>query len=281
MVAAVASYVDARHHGGTWLVRIEDVDQTRVVPGAEQQILNTLLAFGMQWDERVVRQSERTALYDEALDSLIERGAVYRCNCSRKLIAAMARVGNEGPIYPGTCLRVPVPPGVAAAWRLRVTDAPVAIADRVLDSIVQNPAKEIGDFVVRRIDGFTAYQLAVVVDDQAQGVTDVVRGADLLWSTPRQVFLQHLLGFHTPRYAHMPVVYGDNGHKLSKRDHAHPLDDAHPLPALRAAWRWLGQIDAPDDITSPRAFWQWAVPRWNIGQVPQDRNNEHERPDSL
>jgi glutamyl-Q tRNA(Asp) synthetase len=262
-------------------VRIEDVDQTRCQPDAERQILGALTAFGMRWDRPPARQSERADRYRAALDRLAATGQAYRCGCSRRLIAAMARVGSEGPIYPGTCRNHPPPAGQTAAWRVKVDDAPITFRDRIVGEVQQRLATEIGDFVVRRVDGFAAYQLAVVVDDHAQGITDVVRGADLLWSTPRQIWLQRLLGYATPRYAHIPLVYGENGHKLSKRDAAHPMDAADPLPGLLAAWRHLGQTPPAMPVGSSDAFWDWAIPRWDSARIPHDRNIRHERPDSV
>ena len=281
LVAAVASFADSRSQSGQWLVRIEDVDQTRSRPGAVRQILDALQACGMTWDEPPVHQSGRQDLYDEALRRLIQCEAAYRCNCSRKLIAATARPGSEGPIYPGGCRNDGPGPDVPAAWRVKVTDQGIRFNDRVVGEVAQRLAAEIGDFVIRRIDGFTAYQLAVVVDDQAQGVTDVVRGADLLWSTPRQIWLQQLLGYETPRYAHLPLVYGPDGHKLSKSDQAHPVDPNDPMPSLRAAWLHLGQSTPPSELGHPAAFWAWAIPRWQISQIPHDRNSRHERTDAL
>jgi len=281
LVAAVASFADARHHDGQWLVRIEDVDETRCRHGAEQQILQTLLAFGMRWDEAPVRQSARRHLYDVALAQLREKGMAYRCNCSRRLIATMARVGSEGPIYPGTCRANPPPGDAPAAWRLAVASGDITFTDRVVGETRQDLVDEIGDFVIRRVDGFTAYQLAAVVDDQAQGITDIVRGADLLWSTPRQIWLQRQLGYPTPRHAHVPLVYGEDGHKLSKSDNAHPVDQVDPMPALRRAWHHLGQTEPPAALHSPADFWRWAVPHWRIERIPRDRNDRHERTDSL
>ena len=276
LVAAVASFADARSHHGEWLVRIEDVDETRRRDDAERAILHSLLMFGMRWDGEPVRQSERKSLYDSALDTLIDTKLAYRCNCSRKTLAKTAEMGTEGPIYPGTCRRSPPASGAQAAWRVRVDTDRITFTDRVCGTLRQHLDHEIGDFVVRRVDGFTAYQLAVVVDDDAQGITDVVRGADLLWSTPRQIWLQRLLSSVSPRYAHVPLVYGVDRKKLSKRDQAHPIDDNDPVPALEAAWRHLGQ-QAPDvAFPTPGAFWQWAIPRWHIDRISKDPLINHE-----
>ena len=281
LVAAVASHADARHHEGTWLVRIDDLDQTRSRPDAEKQILHTLQVFGMHPDQAPVRQSERTDRYLAVLERLIRQGSAYRCTCSRKAIAAVARRGIEGPVYPGTCRLTPPATDERAAWRATVSDEPVEFDDRILGRLRQNLARDIGDFVIRRIDGFTAYQLAVVVDDFDQGISDIVRGADLLWSTPRQIWLQRLLGYSSPRYAHIPLVYGRDGHKLSKRDSAHPVDDRDPVDSLSAAWLHLGQEKPPENLGSSQAFWDWAVPRWAPDRVPHDRNERNERTDSL
>ena len=281
LVAAVASYADARHHDGEWLLRIEDVDQTRSLASAETRIMRALQAFGMHWDRDPIRQSEREPRYQSVLEQLVERGLAYRCNCSRKTIAAMARHGSEGPVYPGTCRMHPPPDKARSAWRVIVDAQDISFNDRVVGEVRQNLALEIGDFVVRRIDSFTAYQLAVVVDDHDQGITHVVRGADLLWSTPRQVWLQRMLHYEAPRYAHIPLVYSEDGHKLSKSDNAHPLDEHNPVAGLTAAWRHLGQQPPPETLGSSNAFWEWAIPRWDIGIVPHDRNIRHERPDSV
>ncbi len=271
LVAAVASHADARHQRGEWLVRIEDVDQTRTRQGAEDRILMALEAFGMSIDGTVVRQSERTALYDHALETLRNRSLAYPCDCSRKTIAAIARVGRDGPIYPGTC-RHRLPANDAdVAWRVALDDATVHFTDRIIGDLQQQLATEVGDFVVRRVDRFTAYQLAVVVDDYEQGITDVVRGADLLWSTPRQIWLQRQLGYPTPNYAHVPLVYAANGQKLSKSDAARPVDKADPLPALLAAWRHLGQTTPTCRLRNGNDFWSWAAENWHLTSVPVDR----------
>lgn len=281
LVAAVASYADARHQNGEWLVRIEDVDETRRHADAERSILRTLQTFGMQWDGPTVRQSERGGLYDQVIAILVERRLAYRCSCSRRLIASTARLGSEGPIYPGTCRENPPGPEIAAAWRMIVGSDELAFDDRIVGEVVQDLASEIGDFIIRRRDGFTAYQLAVVVDDYLQGITHVVRGADLLWSTPRQLWLQRQLGYATPSYAHIPLVYAADGHKLSKSDGVYPVRAHDPVRSLREAWHHLGQPQAPNGLNNPADFWAWAIPHWRIDKVPLDRNSTHERPDSL
>ncbi len=281
LVAAVASYADARHQRGDWLVRIEDVDEARRQADAERSILQTLQTFGMQWDGPTVRQSERGALYDRVLAVLVERRLAYRCSCSRRLIASTARPGCEGPIYPGICRDNPPASDTAAAWRMIVGSDELAFDDRIVGEVVQDLASEIGDFIIRRRDGFTAYQLAVVVDDHLQGITHIVRGADLLWSTPRQLWLQRQLGYATPSYAHIPLVYAADGHKLSKREGAHPVRAHDPVRSLREAWHHLGQPEVPNGLDNPADFWAWAIPHWHIDQVPLDRNSTHERPDSL
>lgn len=249
LVAAVGSYALARRSGGRWLLRIEDLDRPRVVPGAAADFLRTLEALGFQWDGQVVWQSRRVEAYREALGRLQEEGAVYPCGCSRAEIARASSAphpGEEGPVYPGTC-RGGLGPGRAVrAHRVRVEKGAVAYRDAILGRVETCLASASGDFVVRRADGPFAYQLAVVVDDAAAGVTQVVRGADLLGSTPRQIHLQRLLGFSTPSYAHLPLVTGPGGAKLSKRDCPVSLAAG---PALRteggrlllAALRFLGQ----------------------------------------
>lgn len=267
LVAAVASFADARKAGGEWLVRIDDVDETRTRPGAASRIIRTLQAFGMTSDEPPQYQSERKACYLRTLERLRDMAAVYPCVCSRKRLAESAAMGRDGPIYAGTCrLNPPIDPQ-SAAWRLRVEALRIAVRDRVFGALQQDLASEVGDFVVYRRDGFCAYHLAVVLDDSDQGITDVVRGADLLWSTPRQIALQQLLELAPVRYAHVPLVYDASGRKLSKSDAARPVDDDAPLPALRAAWRHLRQVDLPTRLRSPADFWQVAVPQWSVDRM--------------
>lgn len=273
LVAAVASFTDARHAGGRWSLRIDDVDETRTRPGAEDGILRDLEAHGLYWDGPITRQTGRRHRYAEALDHLRDAGLLFRCNCSRKRLAGRGiRRGLEGPIYDGHCLRQPPAADMTAAFRVHVDDDMVAFEDRIAGRVSQRLSDDVGDFVVRRVDGLTAYQLAVVIDDAEEGINEVVRGADLLASTPRQIWLQHRLGLDTPRYAHVPLVYDSRGRKLSKRDAAKPITSAPPLERLKAAWEHLGQQRPPSDILSLDTFWTWAIPAWRIEQVQYERD---------
>ena len=250
LVAAVGSWLSARRAGGLWLVRMEDLDTPRVVPGSADEILRALERYGLTWDGDVVHQSRRIALYDEALATLRARSLVYDCACSRADLqrAASAPVGRE-PVYPGTC-RLGLPPGRAArAVRFRAPHGVIAFDDMILGRNEEDVFETTGDFVVRRADGVYAYQLAVVVDDAAQGITQVVRGADLLTSTARQIALQRALDLSTPSYAHLPLVVNADGSKLGKRDGALPLpslDERKVAETLVFALRFLG-IDVAAD----------------------------------
>ena len=260
LVAAVASCLDARAHDGAWLLRIEDIDETRALPDAVQSIMQTLQAHGMQWDERPVWQSRRKALYQAAFEQLGR--AVYACGCSRREIAdSRIGVASDGAaVYPGTC-RAGLAPGRAArAWRLRVPDQVISFDDRWAGPVRQRLATEVGDFVLKRADGYWAYQLAGVVDDGDCGITDIVRGADLLDSTARQIYLQRLLGLPTPRYMHVPVLVNERGEKLSKQTGAAALDTARPLDGLMQAAGFLGlSMPRPQTVAE---FWQSAVLEW-------------------
>ncbi len=272
LVAAVGSYLEAKARGGEWLVRIEDLDPPRVVPGTGDDILRTLEACGMHWDGPVVQQSARGAAYHAALHELRQRGLVYPCACSRREIADSGIAGIEGYIYPGTC-RPGLPPGRAArALRIDTRGAAIEFDDALQGRIAQNLETEIGDFVLYRYDQVYAYQLAVVVDDAEQGITDVVRGADLLDSTPRQIYLQRLLGLPVPRYVHLPVAVNERGEKLSKQTLATPVNASRPLPSLVEALRFLGQQFPPQLASAGIGeFWQWAIANWRIGSVSRTR----------
>jgi len=265
LVAALGSWLFARAAGGRWIVRMEDLDREREVAGAASGILATLDAFGLASDAPVVYQSARTPMYADALARLERDGHAYRCWCSR------SDLEPHGGIHPARCV---APPSTRApAWRLRVGQVAIAFDDLVQGSQHQPLASAVGDFVVWRADGACAYQLAVVVDDAAQGVDQVVRGADLLDSTPRQILLQRLLGLPTPSYAHLPLALGADGRKLSKHEAAVPVDARDPLPALREALRFLGQPlpQAGDVDTLLRA----AARGFEPGRVPRAASVPH------
>lgn len=271
LVAAVGSYLDALAHDGEWLLRMEDVDTPRNVPGADADILRTLEAFGFEWQGTVLYQSTRGEAYAAALTRLVERGQAYGCGCSRKEIADSAtRPAIDGGLaYPGTC-RLGLPAGrTTRAWRLRVDDAPLSFEDRLQGQITQHLESDVGDFVLRRADGLWAYQLAVTVDDEFQRISDVVRGADLLASTPRQIHLQRCLGYATPRYAHLPVATNAAGEKLSKQTLARGLDTAQAPAELVSALHFLGQ-DVPQDLAAARVadIWAWARAHWAFASIP-------------
>jgi len=267
LVAALASWLDARAHQGQWLVRIEDVDTPRCAPGADHTILEQLAQCGLVPDEPPAYQSQRGALYQQALDSLVARGLAYPCGCTRQDIAraleasGQARERHGELVYPGTC-REGLDGRPARAWRLDTrVDTHIAWIDRLLGPQIQDVAREVGDFVLKRADGLWAYQLAVVVDDAAQGITDIVRGEDLADNTARQILLQRALGLPLPRYLHTPLVLGANGEKLSKQNGAQALDTSQPLAALRQAGLVLGLwLDTP--AASPQDWLQQAVPLW-------------------
>lgn len=265
LVAAMASYLDAKVHHGQWLVRIEDVDETRTVAGTTESILHTLRTLNMQWDDEVLWQSRRTSLYQAAFERLAAH--TYPCGCSRREIAdSRTGVGSDGAaIYPGTCRKGLAAGRSARAIRLLVPDSTSAeesiyFEDRWAGPVTQHLASEVGDFVLKRADGFWAYQMAVVVDDAEQGVTHVVRGADLLDSTARQIYLQRLLQIPTPRYLHVPVLTNGAGEKLSKQTGALALDLNRPLEPLNAAARFLGLALQPTG--SLDEFWESAVVAW-------------------
>ena len=245
LVAALASWLDARAHGGEWLVRIEDVDRPRTVPGADQEILRQLAACSLLPDQPPTWQSQREPLYQAALDRLVREGKAYPCACSRKDIALALRAQSRDRtrhgelVYPGSC-RDGLHGKEARAWRLRVPEGVVPWTDRRVGVHLQNVAEEVGDFVLKRADGLFAYQLAVVVDDADQGITHVVRGEDLVDNTPRQMLLQRALGVATPLYLHAPLVLGPNREKLSKQNGAAAVEVSEPAAALAAAAGVLG-----------------------------------------
>lgn len=272
LLAALGSYLSIRRQGGLWLLRIEDLDPLRTVPGSEDQLLRTLEGLGLEWDGPLLRQSERSAAYETALEQLAGQGVLFPCSCSRKEILASApHAGEEGPIYPGTCREGLRAGQEARALRLRVDDSCITFVDRLYGPYQQNLAEEVGDFVLKRADGLFGYQLAVVVDDGASGVTEVVRGADLLASTPRQIYLQRLLGLPTPAYLHLPLALGDDGEKLSKRHLRYALPD-DPGRALYSALTFLNQ--APPSClrgAPPAELLAWAIANFSVAAI--DRQN--------
>jgi glutamyl-Q tRNA(Asp) synthetase len=263
LYAAAASYLDARAHGGRWLIRMEDLDEPRVVPGSAAGILRTLERFGFEWDGEVVWQSRRGARYAAALDALRERKFTFECSCSRSQLADEAR-------YPGTCRAIPPSPGAPTATRLKVESERIEFDDRIQGRFRQNVAESVGDIVIRRRDGFFAYVLAVVIDDAAQHVTHVVRGADLLDNTPRQMYLQHLLGLDTPRYAHLPVLTEPGGQKLAKSSRSVPVVGEPVIPQLLRMFELL-KLSPPSGLRGATAAeaWKWAVDSWNINNLPR------------
>ncbi|MBI2313687.1 MAG: tRNA glutamyl-Q(34) synthetase GluQRS [Betaproteobacteria bacterium] len=272
LVAAVGSYLEAQSRGGEWLVRMEDPDPPRVVPGAADRILATLEAFGFDWDGEVVCQGRRAEAYHAALHALRKLGRIYPCGCSRREIADSGVAGLEGFVYPGTCRDGLAADRAARTLRLRTDNEVVEFRDGLQGRVCQRLADDIGDFVVYRADRVFCYQLAVVVDDGAQGITHVVRGADLLDSTPRQILLQRLLGLPTPTYLHLPVAVNESGEKLSKQTLAAPVEPQDPLPALVAVLRFLNQ-NPPEELAEGdiAGFWRWALAHWDPSALPPVR----------
>ncbi|AZC33461.1 Glutamyl-Q tRNA(Asp) synthetase [Pseudomonas chlororaphis subsp. piscium] len=263
LVAALASYLDARAVGGRWLVRMEDLDPPREEPGAQAAILKALESYGFEWDGEMVRQSDRHAAYAEVLNRLFNQGLAYACTCSRK------QLEPYHGIYPGLC-RNAGHGQEDAAIRLRVPELEYRFTDRVQGEFRQHLGRNVGDFVIRRRDGLYAYQLAVVLDDAWQGVTDIVRGADLLDSTPRQLYLQELLGLPQPRYLHVPLITQPDGHKLGKSYRSPPLAADQATPLLLRALRALGQkTDSEMVHASPREVLTWGIEHWDALLIPR------------
>jgi glutamyl-Q tRNA(Asp) synthetase len=261
LLAAVASFVDARAAGGRWLLRIEDIDPPREMAGADRLILDTLACHGLHWDGTVLYQSTRHAAIAKYWDDLLARGQIYRCACTRARLISLHRV------YDGYCRQHPPPADAACALRLQLPEKSVVFDDRIQGVQVQHLA-EAGDCIIHRKDGLFAYQLAVVVDDIDQGVTDIVRGNDILPSTGAQIHLTQLLGGTTPRYAHVPVLLGADGHKLSKQSFAPALDNSRAASNLCRVLALLGQkppLDLANEL--PETVLQWAVTHWDITQI--------------
>lgn len=277
LLTALASYADARANQGQWFIRMEDLDPPREMAGAADDILRTLNAFGFEWDGEVVYQSQRHHLYHAALDELQNKDLAYPCFCSRKDWHAAAAWGVDGFVYNGRCrpehdFRQPENMAKSAAWRLRVHDEVIAFDDAIVGRYEQNLARDIGDFVLLRADGFWAYQLAVVVDDAAQGITHIVRGQDLLVSTPRQIHLQSCLNLATPHYAHLPLLTNAQGQKWSKQTLAPALDLRHKETLLRQVMRYLNVPAAPE-VDQISDLLVWTVQHWQMENVPKQAMN--------
>jgi glutamyl-Q tRNA(Asp) synthetase len=263
LVAALASCLDARARGGEWLLRIDDLDQEREVAGAREAILEDLAVLGFQWDGPVLTQHERGERYRKAVDRLLREGLAFPCACTRKDIQEQSDPAEPVAIYPGTC-RDGLPPGkVARSIRLRVPGRVIAFEDEWAGTIRQDMARDVGDFVIWRVEGIASYHLATALDDADAGITRIVRGADLLDSTPRQILLQQLLGLPTPAYAHFPLVRAKDGRKLGKQTHAPRIDTDHPSQTLFKALEFLRQEPPAALASDPLdAVWRWAIAHW-------------------
>ncbi len=261
LLAATGSYLQAKANGGEWLLRIEDIDPPREVPGAALAQIETLRIFGMMPDRPIDWQSRFSARHHAALAELLASGQAFYCGCTRRDLP-------ENGIYPGTC-RDGIPAGrQARSIRLKTIDQDIGFADAIQGENRQNPAYDCGDFIIRRADGLIAYQLAVVVDDAAAGVSEITRGADLIESTGRQIHVYRCLGLEPPRYAHLPLVVDDDGRKLSKSDADDPVHHQRPQTALRLVLRALGH-EPPAGVRSLESIWRWALDHWEIERVPK------------
>ncbi len=266
LASAMSSYLEARQHQGSWLLRIDDIDQTRTIPGMDKHIIHALERLGFEWENAACYQSKQQPAYQTALDHLQAKSLLYACRCSRKAWQATASVGVDGPVYPGICRNAAWPYTEDVALRIRTDHQTIHVQDPLHGSIQQSLQTEVGDFIVRRKDGYIAYQLAVVVDDHLAGITHVVRGADLLLSTPRQVYLQQQLGYVTPAYQHTPIILDNQGKKLSKSDAACPVNLERPLTTLNTAWHLLQNTQIPD-MDQVADFWNWATMYWDVNQL--------------
>ena len=267
LTTAVGSYLHARSQGGQWQLRIEDLDPPREVPGAADAILRTLEALGFTWDGPVIWQSQRLTAYQDALDALIASGHAYPCACTRREIALAGHPGVDGVVYPGTCRHGLAAGKAGRAWRLHVPAGEVMFMDGHYGAQRQDVAHQVGDYVLKRADGLFAYQLAVVVDDAWQGISEVVRGADLLDSTPRQIVLQRALNAPTPRYTHLPLLVNAAGEKLSKQTLAPAIRPDQAADELRLALTRLNHAP-PADCQGLDELWSWALAHWSLARAP-------------
>ncbi len=275
LVAAIASYLEARKHNGKWLIRMEDVDELRNVKNADSSILHSLEAFGFEWDEEVIYQTQRKQAYASALEALQQNKLIYPCTCSRKILRAQAeqkkiQIGPFGKIYPGTCVNKTFSKLNPEDYsiRLKVNDHVIEFNDALLGNHKQQLKNDLGDFIIRRRDGLFAYQLAVVIDDAYQNITHIIRGEDLLDSTTRQIYLQHCLNFTTPAYTHLPLIRCKRGDKLSKQTGAKSIGEKADIPLLVDCLKFLDQ-KPPDTLhyESLNNVWQWAKQHWELNKI--------------
>ncbi|MDP2153003.1 MAG: tRNA glutamyl-Q(34) synthetase GluQRS [Methylotenera sp.] len=274
LVAAVASYCEAKANQGLWLVRMEDLDKPREMKGAADTILHQLEAFGFEWDSKVIYQSKRDEFYSDTLQKLKQQQLIYPCTCTRKEIADSSnQVGIDGIIYPKTCLTHPLKANAPSAWRIKTSPTLIKFNDAIQGNIEQHIADQVGDFILKRADDLYAYQLAVIADDAAQKITHVVRGADLLDSTPRQIYIQQQLNYATPQYAHVPIASNHSGEKLSKQTLAKPIELAMASQQLYDALCFLGQ-NPPIAIkdASINEIWRWCDSNWHLSNIPKIRH---------
>ena len=264
LIAAVGSYLQAKKNRGKWLIRMEDVDTTRTVRGSDSEILNTLEAFGFEWNGEILYQSKQTEHYEYALEQLKLLSLVFPCSCSRKQLA-----NSNSQIYPGTCRSRQLPETGEHALRILAQDITIEFNDIVMGKQSQNMEQQCGDFVIKRRDGLFAYQLAVVVDDALQNITEIVRGSDLLDSTPRQIYLQQLLAYPTPDYCHLPLAVDSDGNKISKSEGATKVDIKNREKLMCDVLDFLGQ-NAPADLSASNIndIWSWAEEHWDVTHVP-------------
>lgn len=269
LLAAISSYAQARQHNGQWLVRIEDIDLPRCDPAFSTDILKTLECYGMNWDEEIIYQSQRDELYQTVLDDLSAKNHSYGCACSRKQINENITDADKQPVYPGTCRNGLKEGSIARSIRLRTNNKTITFNDLIQGNYSQNIASQVGDFIIKRADNIFAYQLAVVVDDEMQNITEIVRGSDMLDSTPRQIFLQQLLAYSTPAYMHIPIAVTAEGQKLSKQNRALPVATDDPRATLIEALTFLQQQPPQDlqdcDIDS---IWAWIIQHWSVKAIP-------------
>lgn len=269
LIAATGSYLQARHQQGEWHLRIEDIDPPREMSGATKSILRMLETYGFEWDGDVIYQSQRLNLYQEYLDKLIEDHYTFPCTCSRKEIHQHLTKSST-QVYPGTCRNKKSVTRGQYAYRVFAQDGNITFNDQLQGKKTYHLQTEIGDFVVKRADGLFSYQLAVAIDDGNMGISEVVRGSDLLDSTPRQIYLQQLLGLKTPDYIHLPVATNGEGQKLSKQTYASALDTTNPVSVLWQVLKVLGQLP-PHELSnaSLSELWQWAIANWKLQTVPR------------